>query len=72
MNYWLIRVDNRVALIWKRKYLLGLIAIPWSLHGGTDIMRTITTDHTPLQLAFKYIIEQTDPKELVDVKVIML
>lgn len=54
-DYWLIRLQNGSAYIWKRKYFLGLIAIPWALHGGTDIVRTPDAHDDVLQAAFNYI-----------------
>ena len=54
-DYWLIRLQNGSAYIWKRKYFLGLIAIPWAYHGGTDIIRTPDAHDDVLVAAFNYI-----------------
>ena len=55
-DYWLIRLNaTGSALIWKRKYFLGLIAIPWAFHGGSLIIRTPDKHDDVLSAAFDYI-----------------
>jgi len=58
MSGWLIRLENGSALIWKRKFFFGLIAIPWALHGGTDIIRTSDVNEDVLLAALEYIASQ--------------
>jgi len=71
MSNWLIRFnDTGSALIWRRKYFLGLVAIPWSLHGGTRIIRTPDCNNNVLEAALEYIKEKTDGNcEFVDITV---
>lgn len=40
MSTWLIRMHNGVAYIYKRKYWMNMIAVPWRFAGGTNIIRT--------------------------------
>jgi len=54
-DYWLIRLQHGSAYIWKRKYFLGFIAIPWAFHGGTTIIRTPDNNDDVLDAAFRYI-----------------
>jgi len=59
MSGWLIRFSkNGSALIWKRKFFFGLIAIPWALHGGTNIIRTTDGDKEALLMTLEYIKSQ--------------
>jgi len=56
MNNWLIRLQlPGGALIWKRKFLWGMIAIPWALHGGTSLVRTGADTDEALTRAIEYI-----------------
>lgn len=56
MNGWLIRLQTPgSALIWKRKFFCGMIAIPWALHGGTSIVRTADDTDMALTKAIEYI-----------------
>ena len=64
---WLIRLQNGSAYIWKRKYFLGLVAVPWALHGGTNIIRTPDCNTDVLTAAFDYISDRT-PEANVTVK----
>ena len=59
MTGWLIRLENGNALIWKRKFFLGMIAIPWAYHGGTDIVRTPDVNEDVILAALEYIASQT-------------
>lgn len=54
-NYWLIRMQNKSAYVWKRKYFLGLIAIPWYFHGGTNIIFSPDEDEKVIKKALTYI-----------------
>jgi len=58
LSGWLIRFENGNALIWKRKFFLGMIAIPWALHGGTNIIRTQDANEDVLLAAFEYVSSQ--------------
>lgn len=55
---WLIRVQNKVAYVWKRKFILGMIPIPWALHGGTKTIFTPDTGKDVVVRAMTYINEQ--------------
>jgi len=55
MSDWLIRIQNGVAYIWKRKFFCGVFAIPWQFHGGTDIIRTPDDNDDVLAAAIAYI-----------------
>lgn len=58
-DYWLIRYKRGVSYIWKRKYFLGLFAIPWSLHGGTNTIRTPDVHENTIFAAIEYIEAQS-------------
>jgi len=56
MTSWLIRLQlPGSALIWKRQFLWGMVAIPWALHGGTSIVSTGADTDKALARAIEYI-----------------
>lgn len=58
LSGWLIRFENGNTLIWKRKFFFGMVAIPWAMHGGTNIIRTRDAHDDVLLAAFEYIVSQ--------------
>ena len=61
MTYWRVRIAHHgTAYIWQRKYFMGLIAIPWRYHGGTDIIMTQDKHDDVLKAALDYIFNK-DP-----------
>lgn len=67
MSNWLIEVRNGVAYIYKRKYWLGLIAIPFYFSGGTRIVRTPDANKDVVVAAINYVYEKD---ELPNLKII--
>ena len=58
MTGWLIRVKHGTGYIWKRKFFLGIIAIPWFFHGGTRIIMTPDINKDVILASIEYIYSQ--------------
>ena len=55
---WQIAIEDGVAYIYKRKYWLGLWAVPWAFNGGAYKIRTPDAHEDVLAAAIQYVLDQ--------------
>jgi len=64
---WQIIVEEEAAYIYKRKYWLGLFAVPWAFSGGTYKFRTPDAHDDVVVAAIQYVNSQ-DPDAVIQLE----
>lgn len=64
---WQIIVEEEAAYIYKRTYWMGLVAVPWSLSGGTYKIRTPDAHEDVLKASIQYV-KSKDPDAVIQIE----